>query len=65
MPTFGAMDLSNVWNLYDECQADEMAAIQLEMAFDKDDLTIIDSRDIAKDGGVLNCISWKILKDTN
>jgi agmatine deiminase len=65
MPTFWEMDLSNAWNLNEECKADEMAAIQLEMAFDKDGLKIIDSRDIAKDGGVLNCISWKILKDTN
>lgn len=62
MPAFGEMDLSNVWNLNEQCKADEMAALQLEMAFKNAELKIIDSREIAKDGGVLNCISWKIIK---
>ena len=56
MPTFGEFGstFNKVW------EADEIAAIQLEEAYQKPDLKIIDSRHIAYDGGALNCISWKI-----
>jgi len=60
--TFGATDLSNRWNLSDDCSADEMAVIMIENEFTNDITTVLDCRDIAVKGGVLNCISWKVLK---
>jgi len=62
IPTFGAEDLSNRWNLNEDCAADEMAVTMIESEFPTYKTKILDCRSIAKDGGVLNCISWKVRK---
>ncbi len=62
IPTFGAQDLSNRWNLNEDCADDEMAVIMIENEFPHYQTRVLDCRDIAVHGGVLNCISWKVLK---
>ncbi|MBA9078202.1 agmatine deiminase family protein [Rufibacter quisquiliarum] len=47
LPTFGIRE-------------DEMAAKQMENLFPNYNLAIVNSNEIADDGGVLNCISWNI-----
>ncbi|TDQ16431.1 agmatine deiminase [Algoriphagus boseongensis] len=42
---------------------DEEVIRILEEAFPKDSIIPIESNELAKDGGILNCISWNIRKD--
>lgn len=62
VPTFGEVDLSNRWNLNEDCAADEMAVIMVENEFINHKTKVLGCRDIAIHGGVLNCISWKVMK---
>ena len=49
IPTFGIKD-------------DDVALKQFETIFARQTITTIDSNEIANDGGILNCITWNILK---
>jgi agmatine deiminase len=62
VPTFGITDTSNRWQLNQECADDETAVIMLEAVFENHAIRVLDCNEIAKEGGVLNCISWKVKK---
>ena len=49
IPTFGIKE-------------DDLAVRQLETIFAGQTITTINSNEIANDGGILNCITWNILK---
>lgn len=44
---------------------DENAVKKIEQIFPKQTIVTVDSNDIAKDGGILNCISWNIRKTSS
>jgi agmatine deiminase len=60
VPTFGISDLSNRWDIKDECADDECAVILIKHLFQNHSIKLIDCNEIAPHGGLLNCISWKI-----
>ena len=60
VPTFGFPDLSNRWEIKDECADDECAILLLENLFENHSIKMLDCNEIAPYGGLLNCISWKI-----
>ena len=62
VPTFGIHDLSNRWGIKDECADDECAVTLLEHLFQGHNIKVLDCNEIAPHGGLLNCISWKIMK---
>lgn len=62
VPTYGTIDVSNRWQLNRECADDETAVIILEAVFKNHTIRILDCNEIARQGGVLNCISWKCKK---
>ena len=49
IPTFGIKE-------------DNMTVKQFEKIFAGQNITTIDSNEIANEGGILNCITWNILK---
>ena len=62
VPTFGVLDLSNRWEIKDECADDECAIILFEQLFENHSIKMLDCNELAPHGGLLNCISWKIKK---
>jgi Winged helix-turn helix len=49
-------------SIKDECADDECWAILLEHLFQNHSIKLIDCNEIAPYGGLLNCISWKIIR---
>ena len=62
VPTFGTPDLSNRWDIKDECADNESAIILLEHLFENHSIKMLDCNELAPHGGLLNCITWKIWK---
>lgn len=62
VPTFGATDYSNPWHIEGDLKDDECAIMLMEQLFENYIIKIIDCKEIAPHGGVLNCISWNIKK---